>query len=66
MLAYVVTEEECQKTELLRKCSYSIKLLNKIGDVTKLEYDPILNGDYGNVSCCLLTCIVFKCDLFKL
>lgn len=66
MLAYVVTEEERQKTELLRKCSYSIQLLNKIGDVTKLEFDPVWNGDYGNVSCRLLIRIVFKSDLFKL
>lgn len=36
-----VTEEGCQKTELLQKFNYGIQLLNKISDVIKLEYGPV-------------------------
>lgn len=63
-LQKAVTEEGCHKTELLEKFNYGIKLLNKIRDAIKLKYGPILNEDYGDVSCHLLTCI--KSYLFKL
>lgn len=58
-LQKVVAEERCQKTELLQKFSYGIKLLTKIRDVIKLEYDPVLNEHYGDVSC-NLACIVLN------
>lgn len=59
-LQKVVTEEGCQKTELLQKFNYGIKILNKIRDEIKLEYGPVLNEDHGDVSCHLLTCIVLN------
>lgn len=59
-LQKVVTEEGCQKTELWQKFNYGIKLLNKIRDVIKVEYGPVLNEDYGDVSCPLLSCIVLN------